>query len=76
MVEAGKELQFLASPQPAGNLALNEGYLLTVNGEKEGWTICEGALSNEVLVWKGGAANGTLVDCRETYVHAVTQAPY
>jgi hypothetical protein len=70
-VEAGKELQFLASVQPAGNLALDEGYLLTVNGEKEGWTICDGALENEVLSWKGTAAG-----CIATYVHAVTKAPY
>lgn len=71
VVEAGKELQFLASAQPAGHLALDGGYLLTVNGEREGWTICEGALSNEVLSWRG---NGTT--CQKTYVHAVTKAPY
>ncbi|KAF1841914.1 uncharacterized protein K460DRAFT_369932 [Cucurbitaria berberidis CBS 394.84] len=71
VVAAGKELQFLASEQPAGNLALDEGYLLTVNGSREGWTICEGALSNDVLSWKG---NGTT--CEKTYVHAVTKAPY
>jgi len=71
VVQAGKELQFLASAQPKGNLALDDGYLLTVNGEREGWTICEGALSNEVLSWKG---NGT--SCAKTYVHAVTKAPY
>lgn len=69
IVEAGKELQFLASEQPAGNLALDAGYLLTVDGERKGWTICEGALSNEVLSWKG-------VGCKETYVHAVRRAPY
>jgi hypothetical protein len=44
VVEAGKELQFLASTQPAGNLALDGNYVLTVDGEKEGWTICDGAL--------------------------------
>jgi hypothetical protein len=71
VVEAGKELQFLASAQPAGNLALDENYLLTVNGEKTGWTICDGALSNEVLSWKG---NGT--GCEDTFVHAVTKPPY
>lgn len=71
VVTPGNELQFLASAQPAGNLALDEGYLLTVNGSREGWTICEGALENDVLSWKG---NGT--DCQKTYVHAVTKAPY
>ncbi|KAH8732341.1 hypothetical protein GQ44DRAFT_640854 [Phaeosphaeriaceae sp. PMI808] len=71
VVEEGKQLQFLASVQPAGNLALNEGYLLTVNGEKEGWTICDGPLGNNVLSWKG-----TVTGCQATYVHAVTKAPY
>ncbi|KAH7380780.1 hypothetical protein BKA66DRAFT_512779 [Pyrenochaeta sp. MPI-SDFR-AT-0127] len=71
LVEAGKELQFLASEQPVGNLALNEGYLLRVNGEEEGWTICEGPLRYEVLSWKGNATG-----CAKTYVHAVTKAPY
>ncbi|KAF2828545.1 hypothetical protein CC86DRAFT_368757 [Ophiobolus disseminans] len=71
IVEAGKELQFLASPQPAGNMALSEGYLLTVDGEEEGWTICNGLLGSEVLTWKG-----TTDGCADTYVHAVTKAPY
>lgn len=71
IIEAGKELQFLASEQPVGNLALDEGYLLTVDGQREGWTICDGALSQDVLSWKG---NGT--GCEKTYVHAVTKAPY
>jgi hypothetical protein len=71
VVEAGKQLQFLASIQPAGNLALDRNYLLTVGGEKKGWTICDGPLSNEVLSWKG-----TGEGCEETYVHAVTKAPY
>jgi hypothetical protein len=70
-VTAGSELQFLASQQPAGNIALDEGYLLTVDGQREGWTICDGALGNEVLSWRG---NGT--GCVKTYVHAVVKAPY
>jgi hypothetical protein len=70
-VTVGSELQFLASQQPAGNIALNEGYLLTVDGQREGWTICDGALGNEVLSWRG---NGT--GCVKTYVHAVVKAPY
>jgi hypothetical protein len=71
VVGEGKELQFLASVQPAGNIALNDGYLLTVDGEQEGWTICDGALASEVLTWKGTAEG-----CEATYVHAVTKAPY
>jgi hypothetical protein len=70
-VTAGTELQFLASVQPAGNIALDSGYLLTVGGEKEGWTICNGQLEQEVLFWQG-----TDVSCRKTYLHAVTKAPY
>lgn len=64
-------MQFLASEQPKGNLALDEAYLLTVGGERKGWTVCEGALGSEVLSWKG-----IVEGCRETYVHAVTKAPY
>ncbi|KAL6706617.1 hypothetical protein ACN47E_005373 [Coniothyrium glycines] len=75
IVTAGAELQFLASSQPAGNLGLDTDYLLTVDGESKGWTICDGALQNEVLSWKG-EANATKTGCRETYVHAVTKAPY
>ncbi|KAH3943385.1 hypothetical protein HBI56_110190 [Parastagonospora nodorum] len=71
VVEAGKQLQFLAAVQPTGNLALDENYLLTVNGEKSGWTICDGALDTDVLSWKG-----TGEGCEATYLHAVTKAPY
>jgi hypothetical protein len=70
-VTEGSELQFLASAQPAGNIALDGGYLLTVGGEKEGWTICEGQLEQDVLFWKGTDAS-----CRSTYLHAVREAPY
>ncbi|KAL1799927.1 hypothetical protein ACET3X_000269 [Alternaria dauci] len=71
VVTTGSELQFLASVQPAGNIALDDGYLLTVDGQREGWTICEGDLSQEVLSWRGNAS-----DCTKTYVHAVLKAPY
>ncbi|KAB2102690.1 hypothetical protein AG0111_0g9039 [Alternaria gaisen] len=71
VVTSGSELQFLASVQPAGNIALDEGYLLTVDGQREGWTICEGDLDQEVLSWRGNAT-----DCTKTYVHAVLKAPY
>ncbi|KAF2655892.1 hypothetical protein K491DRAFT_597974 [Lophiostoma macrostomum CBS 122681] len=71
-VTAGQELQFLASTQTAGNLALSDGYLLTVDGEKEGWMICEGQLSSETLWWKSTNATG----CEKTFLHAVKSAPY
>jgi hypothetical protein len=70
VVETGQELRFFAS-KTIGNLALDRGCLLTVDGEREGWTICKGVLSAEVLSWKGRAS-----DCRKVYVHAVTKAPY
>lgn len=71
MLSSNSPLKFLPSVQPAGNIALDGGYLLTVGGEKEGWTICEGALGQRVLYWKG--ANGT---CAKTYLHAVREVPY
>lgn len=48
-VVAGQELQFLAAPQPAGGLALSGGYLLSVNGTTNGWTICVGELEQDVV---------------------------
>lgn len=74
-MEVGKELAFLAEEQTnPGNLALSDGYLLTVNGEKEGWTICDGELGQEVLSWKGRESGKQ--NCVDTFVHAVTKAPY
>lgn len=71
IVQAGQNLQFLAATQPAGNLGLDDGYRLTVDGEKKGWTLCDGDLEQEVLSWKGTGAS-----CKNTFVHAVTNAPY
>ncbi|KAF2852364.1 hypothetical protein T440DRAFT_447022 [Plenodomus tracheiphilus IPT5] len=71
LVTPGAQLQFLASVQPEGNLALDGGYLLTVGGEREGWTICEGELGEEVLYWRGDGEG-----CVETFVQAVRGAPY
>jgi len=70
-VTAGKELQFVAQEQEKGNVALDGGYLVTVGGEKEGWTICDSATGSEVLYWKGNAT-----DCVKTYLHAVSKPPY
>jgi len=71
VVAAGAQLQFLAAVQPPGNLALDADYLLTVGGERRGWTVCDGALDTDVLSWKG-AGEG----CEDTYLHAVMKAPY
>ncbi|KAK5108356.1 hypothetical protein LTR62_008386 [Meristemomyces frigidus] len=70
-VTAGKELMFAPSVEPKGNLGLKNGYLLTVGGQEEGWTICQGALEESVIYWKGNATS-----CVPTYIHAVQDAPY
>ncbi|ORY14320.1 hypothetical protein BCR34DRAFT_599301 [Clohesyomyces aquaticus] len=71
IVVNGTQLGFVAAEQPAGNLALDGGYLLTVGGQKEGWAICPGDLEQEVLFW-----NKTEAGCEKTYLHAVKGAPY
>lgn len=48
-VEPAKELQFLAAPEPAGNIGIKGRYLLTVNGEEMGWSICDGPLDQSVV---------------------------
>ena len=48
-VKQREELQFLPSHQPTGDLGLKDGYLLTVCGECEGWTVCDGDLGQEVV---------------------------
>ncbi|KAK3679413.1 hypothetical protein LTR78_000974 [Recurvomyces mirabilis] len=70
-VAEGDELMFSPSAEPAGNLALKNGYLLTVDGEEEGWTICDGQLEESVIYWKGNDSS-----CELTYIHAVQDAPY
>ncbi|KAK5128547.1 hypothetical protein LTR85_003218 [Meristemomyces frigidus] len=73
-VTEGEELSLAPTAEPAGNLALKNGYLLTVGGEEEGWSLCTGAagaLSEPVIYWK---ANGT--SCTPIYIHAVKDAPY
>ncbi|KAK5137497.1 hypothetical protein LTR08_008475 [Meristemomyces frigidus] len=71
VVSPGQELQFTPAVEPNGNLALKNGYLLTVGGEEVGWTICDGDLSEQVIYWKGNASS-----CTPTYIHAVGSAPY
>ncbi|TKA80565.1 hypothetical protein B0A55_02019 [Friedmanniomyces simplex] len=48
-VVEGEQLTFSAKAEPKGNLALKNGYLLTVGGEEEGWTVCAGPLEEDVV---------------------------
>ena len=48
-VRSGEDLKFAPEAQPKGNLGLEDGYLLTVGGETEGWRICEGELGQQVV---------------------------
>ena len=70
-VTAGQELQFVAREQTGGNVGLDEGYLVTVDGESEGWTICDSESGRDVLWWKGTGG-----DCQKTFLHAVRERPY
>ncbi|KAF9740004.1 hypothetical protein PMIN04_001354 [Paraphaeosphaeria minitans] len=70
-VTAGGELQFVAQKQASGNVGLAGGHLVTVDGEKEGWTICDSESGTDVLYWKGKGS-----DCVSTFLHAVTKPPY
>jgi len=68
---AGTELQFQQSEQADGGLSLLEGYLLAVGGVAEGWTICNGALGQKTIQYKGTDAS-----CNATYIQAVSNPPY
>jgi hypothetical protein len=70
-VTAGSELQFVAQKLEKGNVGLDGGYLVTVDGEKEGWTICDSDSGTDVLYWRGKGS-----DCKTTFLHAVTKPPY
>lgn len=48
-VHAGEDLTFAPQAQPKGNLGLEEGFLLSVGGETEGWRVCEGDLGQQVV---------------------------
>ena len=52
-------------------MGVKNEYLLTVDGEEKGWTICDGDLEQLVISWKG-----TDESCNATYIHAVRTAPY
>ncbi|CZT16136.1 uncharacterized protein RCC_01977 [Ramularia collo-cygni] len=72
-VTSGDELGFVPAVQTMGNLGLKDGYLLSVLGETEGWTVCDGAgaIGQSVIFWKGEDES-----CEPRYVHAVQTAPY
>ncbi|WPH02011.1 Hypothetical protein R9X50_00486500 [Acrodontium crateriforme] len=72
--EDGQNLEFTSTSPPMkapveGSLGLLWGYLLTVNGSEEGWTICDGPIGQKVIKWQGEG-------CTATYLHAVDIAPY
>jgi hypothetical protein len=48
-VHTGSELQFKADYEGKGDLSLQKGYLLAVNGSTSGWTICVEELGQEVV---------------------------
>jgi len=70
-VTTNSQLQFVARPMTNGNVGLKDGYLLSVGGESEGWTICDSVTGPDVLVWKG-----TDESCVKTYLQAVSAPPY
>lgn len=70
-VEAGTELQFAPANEPSGNLGLKDGYLLMVNGTGTGWSVCDGEIGQSVIEWMGTDAS-----CVDTYIQAVSKAPY
>jgi hypothetical protein len=61
----------VAQKLETGNVGLDGGYLVTVDGEKEGWTICDSDSGTDVLYWRGEGS-----DCKTTFLHAVTKPPY
>ncbi|KAF2262449.1 hypothetical protein CC78DRAFT_534782 [Lojkania enalia] len=70
-VSANSTLRFLPDDQGEGNLGLENGYLVTVDGKCEGWSICPGELGSKVLVWKAVGEG-----CIKTYLQAVSSPPY
>ncbi|KAI5356512.1 hypothetical protein Slin15195_G082630 [Septoria linicola] len=70
-VDAGEELDFDPTPEEASNLSLKDGFLLAVDGDCSGWTVCSGAHSQEVISWKGTDAS-----CEARFIQAVSSAPY
>lgn len=48
-VHTGSELEFRAQFEGKGDLSLERGYLLGVNGSSDGWTICVEELGQRVV---------------------------
>jgi len=48
-VHTGSELEFRAQYEGSGDLSLELGYLLAVNGSSDGWTICVEELDQRVV---------------------------
>ena len=57
---AGDELELAPAVELNGNLGLKSGYLLTVGGEETGWTVCDGALGEQVVRSKSESYNWTV----------------
>ncbi|KAI4755921.1 hypothetical protein E4T52_11972 [Aureobasidium sp. EXF-3400] len=70
-VHTGSELEFRTQYEGTGDLSLEKGYLLAVNGSTHGWTICVEELGQEVIEWKG-----TDKGCTRTYIQAALTVPY
>jgi hypothetical protein len=71
VISAGEVLGLEPTQEPSGNLGLLNGYLLSVDGSCEGWTVCPGELEESVIYWRGNATG-----CVKTYIQAVANAPY
>jgi hypothetical protein len=73
-VSEGGELRFLGLGSENGEgglgLGLKDGYLVGVGNETVGWSVCDGDMSERVLVWKGG------VECEKVFLQAVGNKPY
>ncbi|KAF2859673.1 hypothetical protein K470DRAFT_282552 [Piedraia hortae CBS 480.64] len=71
-VKEHSQLAFAPRPDaPGGNIAFRDGYLLTVNGDPEGWSICHGPMGQSVIYWKGSDSS-----CVPTYLQAASNPPY
>jgi len=60
-VHTGSELEFRTQYEGTGDLSLEKGYLLAVNGSTHGWTICVEELGQRVV---------SLPCCRECFEDA------
>ncbi|KAH7139559.1 hypothetical protein B0J11DRAFT_394481, partial [Dendryphion nanum] len=71
-VQPGGELQLLAAgfEEGEGGLKIKDGYLLGVEEETEGWSICPGDMGERVVRWKGGK------DCEGVFLQVVRMPPY